>query len=488
MSLTGVSGARQAWREIRKRGGMKTRTITDERFAERFRGQVRGAVTTSVDAGYDEARTLWNGTTPRRPAVIIRARDAKDVAAAVNVAREAGVPIGVSGGRHNVAGNAMPDGAVVIDLRDMRTVTVDAEARRVRVQGGALLGDIDKATRPYNLAVPVGVATETGIGGLALGGGLGWLRRKHGLTVDNLVSAQVVLADGRTVRASEQEQADLFWALRGGGGNFGVVTEFEFRAHPVGPQVVVLAVFTPAEQARDGLRFWREYMSKAPDELSSFAIFWAVPDAELFAEHARGREALIFLSAWCGDPDEGERVIAPLRGFTEPLADLSGRWDYATELQTFFDEDYPVGGRYYWKSRYFDTLSDEIIETLIDFAGTRPSKASSVDIWHLGGAIARVPADATPVPQRHAQFLLGIESNWSDAGADAENIAWAREFYAAASAHSPQGVYVNFPGFGEEGVDLVRAAYGENYARLARIKAQYDPQNLFRFNQNIRPE
>jgi FAD/FMN-containing dehydrogenase len=454
-----------------------------------LRSRVRGPVIAPTDTGYEDARVVWNGMIDRRPAAIVGVRDASDVAAAVQVATAHNVTLAVRGGGHNVAGSAVADAAIVIDLRNMRSVSVDARARTAHAQGGATLGEVDSATQPHGLAVPIGVVTETGIAGLTLGGGLGWLRRKHGLTVDNLLGAEVVLADGRIVRASANENDDLFWAIRGGGGNFGVVTEFEFEAHPVGPQVPFAFVFIPLEAGVRGLKFFREYMQTVPDELSTFAIVGGVPDAEMFPEEVRGRDALIFAACWVGDAAEGDRILRPLRTFATPLVDMSGTWSYREQVQTLFDEDYPNGGRYYWKSQYIDALMDEAIEGLVDAGFRRPSKASTIDLWHLGGAIARVPADATPVPQRQAQYLIGIEANWDagDTHADAENVAWARELWAATQRWSPAGVYVNFAGFGEEGTDLVRAAYGANYARLAKIKAKYDPANVFRVNQNIKP-
>jgi hypothetical protein len=465
---------------------MTTTTEALDIAAQKLAATMPGAVIAPDDAAYEEARHVWNGMIERRPALIARPKNAEGVGRAVRIAAEHHLPVAVRGGGHNVAGSAVIDGAIVIDLSAMRAVAVDPQARRVTAQGGALLGDIDSATQEHGLAVPVGVVSETGIAGLTLGGGLGWLRRKYGLSVDNLLRVEVVLADGRIVTADASENADLFWAVRGGGGNFGIVTSFEFQAYPVGPEVTMLVAFHPLDDGERALRFFRECMKTVPDELSSFAIVGGVPEAETFPEEARGRDALIFAAAWCGDPAEGERVIAPLRSVATPLVDLSGPWSYA-DVQTFFDEDYPKGGRYYWKSQYIDSLSDQAIDTLVDFGRRRPSKASTIDLWHLGGAIAGVPADATPVPQRNAEYLIGIESNWTDPADDAANMAWARELWAACQQFSDNGIYVNFAGFGEEGDKLVRAAYGENYPRLAQIKAKYDPNNLFRFNQNIKP-
>lgn len=448
-----------------------------------FTGQVYAA----GDPGYDETRLVWNGMVDRRPAVIGRCRTTDDVAALVRFAVAHNLPIAVCGGGHNVAGLAVSDGAVMIDLRDMRAVTADAASRRVRAQGGAQLGDVDTAAQAAGLAVPVGVASETGIAGLALGGGLGWLRRKYGLTCDNLTRATVVTARGEVVTASANENPDLLWGLRGGGGNFGVVTEFEFDAYPLGPEVDFTLVLHPIEQAAAGLRLFREIAETAPDEMSAFAILWSVPHADGFPAEHHGKPTLIFAVAWLGDATEGERVIQPLRSFTTPYADLSGRMPYL-DVQKLFDADYPKGARYYWKSAYLSALSDEAIDLLVEHALRSPSPESTLDIWQLGGAIARVPEDATAYPHRAAPYLLGIEANWHDPAQDAANQAWARGVYAAMQPFSYRdALYVNFPGLGEEGESLVRAAYGTNYDRLVQIKRKYDPENRFRLNTNIKP-
>ena len=451
-----------------------------------LRAALGEAVVTSASDGFDAARSIWNGMIDRHPAALVVPRSTQDVSAAVKIAAGFNAPVAVRGGGHNVAGTAMPEGAIVIDLSSMRDVTVDPDRRVARTQGGATIGDVDGATQKHGLAVPLGVVSETGIAGLTLGGGLGWLRRRYGLSADNVVSAEVVLADGSVVTASEREHQDLFWAIRGGGGNFGVVTSFELRGYPIGNEVTFCAVFHPLEEGVRGAKFFREYMQTVPDDLSAFCIFGEVPHADVFPEASRGRDAFIFLAMWIGDPAEGERIIEPLRSFTTPLGDLSGRWSYL-DAQTFFDEDYPRGGRYYWKSQYLKSLSDGAIEALIDATWKRPSNVSTIDLWHLGGAIARVPAGATPVPQRDAQYLIGIEANWTDPADDEANMRWARDLWAKTQSFEPSSIYVNFAGFGEEGDDLVRAAYGSNYARLAQVKKAYDPGNVFRFNQNIKP-
>lgn len=445
-----------------------------------------GRVILPGDGEYDEARALWNGIIDRRPGVIVRARTAEDVREAVRFATSRALPVSVRGGGHNVAGNAVIDGAVVVDLSEMRGVAVDAAARTVRVEGGAQIGDVDEATQKHGLAVPFGVFPETGVAGLTLGGGLGWLRRRFGLTVDSLLEVEVVTAAGEIVVANERQHSDLFWALRGGGGNFGVVTAFTFQAHEIGTDVLFSAVYLPFDAAREALAFYHDYINTTPDALSSFAILGGLPDDPHAPAEVRGKDFALFLSVWSGDPDEGERVVRPLREFAAPMLDDTGVRPFI-EVQHVFDPDYPKGGRYYWKSNYIDGLDAKMIDILVEHAGRRPSPVSTIDVWQLGGAVARVPAEATPIPQRSAAYLIGVESNWFDAGADAENIAWARELYRAVVDASPGGLYVNFAGFGEEADELTRRAYGANYARLARVKAAYDPANVFRFNTNIKP-
>jgi FAD/FMN-containing dehydrogenase len=460
----------------------------DEATLSRLRDQVSGPVYTPTDAQFDDVRQIWNGTIQRSPAVIIRCSSEADVQAAVRFAVEREMPLTVCGGGHNVAGLAIADGAVMIDLRDMRSVVVDPAAQTARVAGGAMLGDVDQATRPHGLSVPVGVATETGIAGLTLGGGLGWLRRKFGLTCDNLIGARVVTADGSVVVANERENPDLLWALQGGGGNFGIVTEFEFQAHPVADDIYFCLVFHPIEAAEVGLQLFRKLAAEAPDDMSGFAILWGVPhDEEAFSTGDFGKDTIVFAAAWSGDPSEGEQFFQPLRDLASPYSDMSGVMPFL-DVQQLFDADYPKGGRYYWKSNYLADLPEDAGRVLIDLARKRPSPESTLDVWQLGGAISRVSAAATAYPHRDAPFLLGIEANWHNAEDDGANIEWAREVYAAMEPFAHKGaLYINFPGDLEEGDELVRKAYGVNYDRLARVKAQFDPGNMFRTNMNIRP-
>jgi FAD/FMN-containing dehydrogenase len=435
------------------------------------------------DDGYDDARAIWNGLIDRHPALIVRCSGAADVVRAVNFAREQGVLLSVRGGGHNVAGNAANDGGIVVDLSPMRGVRVDANTRTARAQGGATWGDLDHETQLFGLATPGGNMSRTGVAGLTLHGGMGHLRSKYGLTIDNLLSVDIVTADGQLRTASATEHPDLFWAVRGAGANFGVVTSFEFRLHPVGPTVMLGAVMYPLRDARRILPAWREYLAAAPDELTSMAAFWGVQPG--FPEELVGEPVVVIPAVYAGSVEDGERVIQPLRELATPLIDLSGPMAY-TAVQSGFDGFYPTGDLYYWKSCYVEELGDELIDALCQVAAERPSSRISVGIWPQLGAAARVGAEKTAFGRR-PPFLLAFESSWSDPQDTEAAIAWTREAHASMRQFSSSGAYLNFPGFGEEKDDLVRAAYGANYERLARLKAQYDPTNLFRMNLNIRP-
>jgi FAD/FMN-containing dehydrogenase len=356
----------------------------------------------------------------------------------------------------------------------------------VHVQGGATWGDVDAVTAPHGLATTGGVVSETGVAGLALNGGVSHQRRRDGMTVDNLVSAEVVLPDGRQVRASAEENPDLFWALRGGGGNFGVVTAFEFRLHELGPEVFGLNVAYPVEDANRVLTAWREAVAEAPDELTSAGLIWSLPTVDAVPEELRGRPYAGLAGLWAGDPDEGERAMRPLRELATPLLDMSGRLEYA-ELQKSLDPFFPAGRRYYWKALYLDGFADGAIETTVEWSDRRPSNDTLVIVRHCGGAIGRVGAEETAFGDRSSEWMLSIDATWHEPEDDAENVAWTREFYEAALPHSDGKTYFNFPGLLEEGDAAVRASYGANHERLARIKAEYDPENRLRLNQNIRP-
>ncbi|WP_078843837.1 FAD-binding oxidoreductase [Streptomyces albus] len=453
---------------------------------EELAARLRGRLLRPGDPGYEPARTLWNGMIDKRPALVARCRGEEDVAAAVDFARDHGLPLAVRGGGHGVAGQALCDGGLVIDLSEMREVTVDPEARTALAGGGCTLGDVDRATQRHGLAAPLGVVSATGIAGLTLSGGMGWLRRAHGLSCDNLLSARVVTADGRVLTAREEENADLFWAIRGGGGNFGVVTSFEYRLYPVGPEVYFCNVYFPADRAREVLRDCERCLRESPVPAAPIGVLGRIPEAPEFPPGAYGQPFVAVLALFPGDPAEGERALLPFRDVAEPIADLSGVLPY-TGAQTVLDADYPDGGRYYWKSVNADGLGDELIDRLTAHAAAAPSAASTIDIWFQGGAMARVGERETAFANRNSPYLFGIEGNWTDEADSAANMAWVRETAADLRSYSGGGTYLNFPGFLEEGEQQLREGYGRNYERLAEIKARYDPGNLFRLNANIRP-
>ena len=451
-----------------------------------LRTRLRGRALDSTDSVYDNARQTQNGLIDRRPALIVQCSGTADVVEVVNFARERGLLLSIRGGGHNVAGHAMNDGGIVIDLSAMRGVHVDVGKQSVRAAGGATWGDVDRETQLFGLAVPGGVVSTTGIAGLTLHGGYGQLRRKFGLSIDNLLSAEIVTADGHVRTASATENADLFWALRGAGSNFGVVTSFEFRAHPVGPVVQLCAPFYALDDGRTVLRAWREFTATAADSISSLAIVWSVPDVDAFPAELRRRPVVILATVYAGPAEEGARIMQPLRELAAPLLDLSGPMPY-TVLQSAFDPFFPKGRLYYWKSTNVHDLSDACIDAILDAARSRPSHLSDIPIWHLGGAMSRVGPDATAYGRRDAPYLVTAEATWTDPAQNERNIQWARDLVGAMRPFSRGGLYLNFAGFGEEKEAMLRDAYGANYDRLVTIKTQYDPGNLFRMNLNIPP-
>lgn len=459
-----------------------------ERSLRRLRLRLGSNLLESGDAGYDEARAVWNGMIDRHPALIARCATADDVAACVDFANENPMVVAVRGGGHNVAGHGTCDGGLLVDLSLMRHVQVDPKARVARVQGGATWADVDAATQAYGLATPGGVVSETGVAGLTLGGGFGHLRGLHGLTCDNLEAAHVVTADGRWLRVTETENEDLLWGLRGGGGNFGIVTSFELALHPLGPQVMFLAVFHDGDLAEDALRLYRDFVAAAPDELSTIAFLGQVPPGnEAFPRKARGRPFVAFVGVYAGTVGAGERVVRPLRGLAEPLADFSGPQAY-TQAQRFFDEEYPARTmRYYWKSTNLVSLDDEAIRRIVEHGLRQPSPHSTTDLWNIGGAVKRLGNGSSAFHGRDAAFLLNPEANWTQAADDTTNIAWVRDFVAAMEPWSDGGRYLNFAGFQEEGEAMMRTAFGPHFARLVELKRKYDPSNLFRLNQNVAP-
>jgi FAD/FMN-containing dehydrogenase len=431
---------------------------------------------------YDNARSIWNAMIDRRPALIARCETTAEVAAAVRFAAERSLLLSVRGGGHNIAGNAVCDGGLMIDLSAMNGVDVDATKRTARVGPGATLGEVDRTTQAHGLAVPVGVNSTTGIAGLTLGGGFGWLSRSLGLTIDNLESAEVVTATGATVRASAATNPDLFWGIRGGGGNFGVVTSFEFRLHKVGPEVLAGLVVHPLAAAGEVLRFYRDFLNRTPDEFVCWFVLRQAPPLPFLPPEWHGREILALAMCYAGAIADGERIAKPLRGFGAPLADVVGPHPF-TAWQTVLDPLLTPGMRNYWKSHDFTALSDGLINVLVDHASRIPDPQTEIAFAQLGGAVSRVPAEATAYTHRNAQFVLNVHGRWADPGKDAECVGWARQLFRAAAPFATGGVYVNF--LTQEEQDRVPAAYGVNYARLVELKRKYDPANVFRVNQNI---
>ena len=422
-----------------------------------------------------------------RPALIVRPTTAADVAASIGFAREHGLPIAVRGGGHNVAGLATVDDGLVIDLALMQSIDVDAQTRTARAGGGVTWGHLDAATQPHGLATPGGVVSDTGIGGLTLGGGMGWLRRRHGLSADNLTGAEVVLADGSIVWTSDTERPDLLWGLRGGGGNFGVVTTFEFRLHPLGPDVAFANVLYPLSDAHLVLRAHERIVAANGDgTISTLAVLGHVPPLDVFEPALHGEPFVAVLAMYVGPADEGMAALQPLRELATPLVDFSGTVSYI-EAQTVFDADYPAGHRYYWKSQRLPSLSDASIDALVGQIEAAPSGHSTIDLWLNGGAMSAVAPDATAFGPRDPGYLVSPEANWEDPQTDAENIAWARDVLASVDAEAAGGSYLNFPGMFEEGSTLVRTSFGPTYDRLAELKREYDPDNVFQRNQNVAP-
>jgi FAD/FMN-containing dehydrogenase len=453
---------------------------------DRLSDSLEGRLVRPGDETYDGARRVWNGMIDLHPAAVAECASSDDVRAAIAAALEAGLEIAVRGGGHNVAGLGTIEGGLVIDLAPMRAVSVDPDSRLVRVGGGATLGELDAVTQAHGLAVPAGVVSETGIGGLTLSGGLGWLRRAYGLTCDNLVAAEVVTAAGDVLRVDEQHDAELLWGLAGGGGNFGVVTELTFRAHQVGPEVFFLFSLYPIEDAGHVLAEHERLVSAAGDAVSTIAILGHVPPLEDFPADVHEAPYVGVLGMYAGPADAGEAALQPFRELGSPLADLSGRMQYV-DAQKIYDSDYPAGHRYYWKSTNLPTLPGDAVERLVERTLAAPSKHSTVDIWLNGGAISRAPSDANAFAGRDVAYVINPEANWERVEDDDANVAWARGVLTAVEPFASGGAYFNFPGFLEEGQALVRSTHGSNYERLAALKKRLDPENVFRRNANIEP-
>ena len=459
-------------------------TTLDPSVAKDLATKVQGEILTADSPGFDKVRVVWNAMIDRKPALIARCKSADDVVACVKFATQHDLLVAVRGGGHNIAGNAVCEGGLLIDLSLMRAVKVDAAKQTAHVEGGALLGDFDQAAQAHGLATPLGINSTTGVAGLTLGGGFGWLSRKHGLTLDNLLSATVVTAAGEKLTASAKENSDLFWALRGGSGNFGVVTSFEFKLHKIGTEVLSGLIVHPLADAKKVLQYYRDFAAKAPDELAVWFVLRKAPPLPFLPEKWHGKEILALAACYFGDLKTGEKLLQPLRAFGQPIADVIGPTPYIG-WQQVLDPLLTPGMRNYWKSHEFLQIPDAMIDVIMDFASRLPDPQTELAFAQLGGAIQRVPNDATAYSHREPNFLINVHTRWDAAANDSKCIAWARDLIKALAPFSTGAVYVNFLTSDEE--DRVKMAYGANLAKLVAAKKKYDPTNLFRMNANIRP-
>jgi FAD/FMN-containing dehydrogenase len=447
----------------------------DSTLVDELAARLAGTVIRPGDGDYDSARRIWNASIDKHPGLIVRCLGVADVVEAVKFAVANDVLVAVRGGGHNVAGRALCDNGLVIDLSAMRGVMVDPDTDKVRVQGGAMLGDVDRETHLHGLAVPLGVVSKTGVAGLTLGGGVGWLVRKYGLSCDNAVSFEVVTARGEVLTACANQHPDLFWALRGGGGNFGIVTCFTFRAVPVSTVLGGLLVH-PRSEAGAVLRFYRDFMADAPEELTAYAALLTTPD---------GMPAVAMIACWCGDIAEGEKALAPMRAYGPPLLDAVQTMPFPF-MQRLLDPAFPDGSNNYWKASFVPELSDVVVDLLVEHGNRLRSPMSAVVVEYYGGAAGRVDPDQSAFAQRAAEFNIGMIAQWADPSETAVHVGWVRDIYDAVEPHSSGMHLLNFQS--ESGDDMVRAAFGRNYARLAEVKRKYDPDNVFSLNQNIRPD
>ena len=451
---------------------------------DEFKTHFQGEVLLPDDAGYDEVRQIWNAMIDRRPALIARCTSAEDVVQAIAFGRTRNLIISVRGGGHNIAGNAVCDDGLMIDLSLMKCVQVDLATSRARVGPGCTLGEFDAVVQAHALATPLGINSTTGVAGLTLGGGFGWLSRKYGMTIDNLLSAEVVTADGQQRHASETENADLFWGLRGGGGNFGVVTQFEFQLHPVGPNVLSGLIVFPFEQAKSVITQFARFTETMPDELNVWMVTRKAPPLPFLPEGAHGKEMVALALCYVGDPEEGEKLIAPLRGFGTVLGEHIGVQPYIAWQQAF-DPLLAKGARNYWKSHNFAQLSDGVIDAIIEYAARLPSPQCEIFIGTIGGQTGSIAPEAMAYSSRDANYVMNVHGRWETAAEDERCIAWAREFFAKSQPFASSGAYINF--LTQEETDRIAFAYGATWNRLIEIKSKYDPTNLFRMNQNIKP-
>ncbi|MFM0715088.1 FAD-binding oxidoreductase [Paraburkholderia strydomiana] len=454
-------------------------SATDE-----LKSAIRGQLLLPGDASYDQARSIWNAMIDRRPALILRCAGAADVRYGVAFARDNNLPLAIRGGGHNIGGSALCDDGLVLDLSSMKSVRIDPEARRAYVEPGATLHDFDHEAQAFGLATPLGINSTTGVAGLTLGGGFGWLSRKYGMTVDNLAAADVVTANGELVHASADSHEDLFWAIRGGGGNFGVVTSFEFQLHPIGPLVYGGLVVLPIAQAKDALVKYRAAHAGMPEDLSVWAVLRLAPPLPFLPPEVHGAPVIVFAMCYSGPVDNGPAVVEAVRGFGTPVGEHLGPMPY-TMWQQAFDPLLTPGARNYWKSHNLGGIDDGLIDALLSAIGNLPSPQCEIFFGQIGAQTQRVPVAATAYPSRDTQYAMNVHGRWDDAADDERCIAWSRAFFEAAAPFSLGSVYVNFMTQEEGG--RVAEAYGPNYERLVAVKSRYDPHNLFRHNQNIRP-
>jgi FAD/FMN-containing dehydrogenase len=451
---------------------------------DHFKTTLRGPLLRAGDPDYDTARTIWNAMVDRRPGLIARCAGTADVMACVAFARDHGLPLAVRAGGHNIAGSALCDDGLVVDLTGMRSAAVEPDSRRAWVAGGATLADFDHEAQAFGLATPLGINSTTGVAGLTLGGGFGWLSRMYGLSVDNLLSVEIVTADGQRRHVSADRDPDLFWAIRGGGGNFGIVTRFEFALHPVGPEITAGLIVFPFAQAREVLRQYRDFVNIMPDELSVWAVLRKAPPLPFLPAEVHGQEIVALAVFSPLAPDQALPGFAPLRGFGQVVGEHVGAMPYAA-WQQIFDPLLAPGARNYWKSHNFRALSDEAVDTVVSYAGKLPSPQCEIFLGLIGGK-ANVPAPtATAYPHRDVLYAMNVHGRWDDPADDARCIGWSRDFFAAAAPYAAGSVYINFL-TQDEGA-RIREAYGPNYDRLVEVKKRYDPQNLFRYNHNIAP-
>lgn len=463
----------------------KGKADISEAAVKELKGNIRGELLLPDSPGYNKARAIWNAMIDKQPAIIVQCAGAADVIHAVNFARTNHLTVSIRGGGHNIAGNAVCDGGLVIDLSPMKSVRINLKDKRALVEPGATLADFDHDAQVFGLATPLGINSTTGVAGLTLGGGFGWLTRKYGMTVDNLVSADVVTADGKLVRASATENPDLFWGIRGGGGNFGIVTSFEFQLHPVGPAVFSGLIVFPFDEAKTVLKKYREFVQNIPDDLNVWVVLRKAPPLPFLPAEVHGKEIVVFAIFYAGDSAKGEKLIAPIRTFAKVLGEHVGSQPYVN-WQRAFDPLLTPGFRNYWKSHNFSTLTDPALDAMIEYAGKLPSSHCEIFIGLVGGQASRVASDETAYSQRDAKFVMNVHGRWETANEDQKCTSWAKAFFKASAPYATGGVYVNF--MTQEETDRIQSAYKPAvWKRLVEVKNKWDQENVFHMNQNIKP-